>query len=146
MWLHEVPLETARLLRLAEVCGATSVYLFAIIGLGLCLGGAGASGLLLLRFLYRRRNKLASWCRRRRGVTTTIAVPTHETPVPRQTDAPFPALPRAKTLHFPTQLDLDYGRSACWSFSTPRHPPLALSPLPDTLDRPEDSSISWRTA
>ena len=101
MWLHDVPLETARLLRLAEVCGATGVFLFAVIGLGLCLGGAGASGLLLLRFLYRHRNKLASWCCRRRGATTTIAVPTHEIPATGQTDAPFPVSPEGEDAMLP---------------------------------------------
>ena len=93
MWVHDVPPETARLLRLADVCGATGMFTFAVLGLGLCLGGVGASGLLLLRYLYRNRNKLASWCCRRRGTLTTVAVPTHEIPIVEQTDAPFPASP-----------------------------------------------------
>ena len=146
MWLHDVPLETARLLRLAEVCGATGVFLFAVIGLGLCLGGAGASGLLLLRFLYRHRNKLASWCCRRRGVTTTIAVPTHEIPATGQTDAPFPVPPKGEDAMLPNPTRLRPQKVGVLELFYPTPPSPRSLASPDKLDRPEDSSISWRTA
>ena len=75
MWVEDFPPETARLLRLADVCGATGVFVFAIVGVALCLGGVGICIMLLLRSGYRRRNQLLSCCpRRRRVAATSISV------------------------------------------------------------------------
>ena len=88
MWLHDAPPETACLLRLADVCGATGVFAFALIGVGLCLGGARAGVLLLTRFLYRCRNQLMSWYCKRRRVAAMTSVPGPEFPVANQPNNP----------------------------------------------------------
>ena len=62
MWVEDFPPETARLLRLADVCGATGVFVFAVIGVAVYLGGAGACALFFPRFVYRYRNRLFTSC------------------------------------------------------------------------------------
>ena len=90
MWVEDFPPETARLLRLADVCSATGVFVFAIVGVALCLGGAGVCAILLLRAIYQRRNQLFSRCTRRRQVAAMstslssenpITVPPHSSPI-----------------------------------------------------------------
>ena len=81
MWVEDFPPETARLLRLADVCGATGVFVFAIVGVALCLGGVGVCIMLLLRFVYRRRNRLFSCCPRRRRVAAPSISANPENPI-----------------------------------------------------------------
>ena len=81
MWVEDFPPETARLLRLADVCGANGVFVFAIVGVALCLGGAGVCIMLLLRLVYRRRSRLFACCPRRRRVAATSTPTTSENPV-----------------------------------------------------------------
>ena len=88
MWVEDFPPETARLLRLADVCGATGVFVFAIIGVALCLGGAGACALLLFRFMYRRRNHLFTSCIRCRRVVSTSTPTNPESPVTVSPNSP----------------------------------------------------------
>ena len=96
MWVEDFPPETARLLRLADVCGATGVFVFAIIGVALCLGGAGAYALLFLRFMYRHRSYLFTICIRRCQVVTTSTPTNPESPVTVPPDSPLITAPEGE--------------------------------------------------